>query len=430
MSILMPSRLRPPIESARIVPTARATPPLVRRAGPWTLDLDFTRDELDPRIVVNAPDPKTYWDQNGVLQVAAPNTWPLEFDPVTGERLGRSVWGARTNLIQYSQEWYRAITGVTATLGIFATAGDPTLFSELDAATEHFVERWFPTTEGIVYSFSGLTHIPPVGRDITFRLVVGFPDSHIRVARDGTLSIVGSAINRARIALLPGGRFYWEFTATAHTTTVGSRLRMQPVLAGGMRVYTGNPDMTYRGEWMQAEQGAFPSPYIPTEDTAVTRGGDLPWMPIGDWYNPQEGTFLCEWSGMPPPASNASAFLLNGSPPNNDALSIARNQGGSIAARIRADAVTNDAILNLYGDTLPFQRSVIAYSDGASGAAAYNNGFLGRDWPHVKSPKSIFAMRFGYGWPSGTQLNGHIRNIRYYPRRLSNAELQALSALQ
>jgi hypothetical protein len=43
-----------------------------------------------------------------LLKTAAANEWPREFDPVTGECLGRSVWESRTNLVTYSEDFSNA----------------------------------------------------------------------------------------------------------------------------------------------------------------------------------------------------------------------------------------------------------------------------------------------------------------------------------
>jgi hypothetical protein len=51
------------------------------------------------------------------LKTAAANEWPREFDPVTGECLGRSVWESRTNLLTYSEEFDNAAwTKTSATI--------------------------------------------------------------------------------------------------------------------------------------------------------------------------------------------------------------------------------------------------------------------------------------------------------------------------
>ena len=80
------------------------------------LDLDYRNDRyraLDSGILVekpwadiinnySAPAGRTYFDSSGVLQTAAADEPVIEYDPVTGEKLGNRIWGSYTCLNQYS----------------------------------------------------------------------------------------------------------------------------------------------------------------------------------------------------------------------------------------------------------------------------------------------------------------------------------------
>lgn len=99
--------------------------PLLLGPAP-ALDLDFTVEELDPRIVYVRLSDKTYFDADGLLKTAPMNVWPREFDPLTGECLGRSFWNQRTNLCTVSEDitsnqWGKANAIVTANQAV-----DPT----------------------------------------------------------------------------------------------------------------------------------------------------------------------------------------------------------------------------------------------------------------------------------------------------------------
>jgi hypothetical protein len=61
------------------------------------VDFGLSSTTLDPRITWTRASTKTYYDIAGVRQTAAINEAPLEYDPITHELLGRSVWEARTN---------------------------------------------------------------------------------------------------------------------------------------------------------------------------------------------------------------------------------------------------------------------------------------------------------------------------------------------
>jgi hypothetical protein len=70
-------------------------------------------------------------------------------------------------------------------------------------------------------------------------------------------------------------------------------------------------------------------------------------------------------------------------------------------------------------------KSGISFSD--AGSAVTIDGVS----PAVSSgaiPKSITKLIIGDGQTSPRYLNGHIKSIKYYPRRLTNAQLQELTS--
>jgi hypothetical protein len=85
-----------------------------------------------------------------LLKTAAANEWPREFDPVTGECLGRSVWESRTNLLQRSEEfdnayWTKSNTTISPNQVI---APDGTLSADIATTTS--------TADGISRALTGL----------------------------------------------------------------------------------------------------------------------------------------------------------------------------------------------------------------------------------------------------------------------------------
>jgi hypothetical protein len=67
--------------------------------------------QVENRTFVTAPTVTTtqpITNYQRLLKTAAANEWPREFDPVTGECLGRSVWESRTNVLTYSEEFDNA----------------------------------------------------------------------------------------------------------------------------------------------------------------------------------------------------------------------------------------------------------------------------------------------------------------------------------
>ena len=166
---------------------------------------------------------------------------------------------------------------------------------------------------------------------------------------------------------------------------------------------------------MQFELGTSPTSYVPTVASAVTRGGDdisILTADITGWDD-EIGTFVVEHGQM-----SGSERLLSGE--SNAAvlykstnistynLSAALNSanGDVTTAGDHTSAVAGDAS----------GRSITV--DGAA-VTSDSNTFIGTD---------ITRLDIGKQDNNSNYLNGHIARITYYPTRLSDAAIQALTA--
>jgi hypothetical protein len=57
----------------------------------------------------------------------------------------------------------------------------------------------------------------------------------------------------------------------------------------------------------------------------------------------------------------------------------------------------------------------------------FDGRFIGRTSPNKKLPSNLNLMEIGTNGLSNDRLNGRIRRITYYPKTLSNSQLQALT---
>jgi hypothetical protein len=174
----------------------------------------------------------------------------------------------------------------------------------------------------------------------------------------------------------------------------------------------------------QNEIGAFPTSYIPTEATAVTRNADVATMTgtnFSDWYNATEGTFAVKFNTS---STSSNALEVRATSGNTDFIRLSRsNTTGYV--RIFSGGSEQAGMLPSYGGSWStsvtvvgaykinsFASSVggVSISTDASGAVPVNvtNAFLGT------------SVNGGY-------LNGHLQSLRFWPQRLTNAEVQAFS---
>jgi hypothetical protein len=285
----------------------------------------------------------------------------------------------------------------------------------------------------------------------TASVTIGFDTTTQVVAANGQTwsgslycRLVDGSLSNATVALLTSGRdvsgnsVAGQATNTTITPTSSALItqRFSSVVAFSNasveRVmvfltisYTnGDPiDLTLRIAAPQLEQGAFATSYIPTTSAAATRAADSAVVtPISSFYNQAEGTLFAEWVSGVSAASRAIVDLNNSSITERLGITttassipsaIGRNAGSifdiTIGTAISSGAITKMAV-GLATDNYQAAR------DGSLGTADTSGAM-----------PSIAVLRFGNNSSGTVTLNGHLRKVAYWPRRLSNTLLQQLT---
>ncbi len=163
----------------------------------------------------------------------------------------------------------------------------------------------------------------------------------------------------------------------------------------------------------QLEAGAFPTSYIPTSGSTATRAADFATIPTIDFgYNQSEGPVMAEWSGAQ----------------GSNYVNIFGDGGSSIMSLFY-----NSALGRVFLGDNPFATVDIAQNaNKAAGSFDANSVDLSVNGSSISSAggqdhlANWATAKIGGAW--GNQ-NGHIhiKSIKYYPRRLSNAQLEELT---
>jgi hypothetical protein len=193
---------------------------------------------------------------------------------------------------------------------------------------------------------------------------------------------------------------------------------------------------------MQAEQGAFPTSVIPNTGTSITRNADAVSMTgtnFTSWYNASAGTLSVSATGY-----NAATVAQGGVAPTAVSLyAIAATSPYASIAIVRRDAATlNSPTGYILSDTgtigADIQQNTISWVgatvnaaiawDGSTNAAFTANGLtVGTDASYtLPTSDSLQIGRWGSEAVTG-YWSGHIRKVSFYPQRLTNAELQAIT---
>jgi hypothetical protein len=220
-------------------------------------------------------------------------------------------------------------------------------------------------------------------------------------------------------------RFFKTETAPAGTDNVVPLIRLQPG--------TGDIDITLRIYAPQPEKKAYPtSPILPTvgSPAASTRAADLTTFALGSWFSSTAWTVFFSFK---PATAGVTGTVLGGigdTFDNTVYLDIGSSGGTRATASFRSGGSSS-------ANLTPSGQSDYAVGDtmmAAIGAEADNfamslNGATQATDTSGAMPVSNSRLSLGNGPWSASVNNtfcGYITDFRYFPRRLSNAELEAL----
>ena len=411
-----------------------------------TLDLAFAATKaLDPRITFTRASAGTYVGSDGTLRTAGVNEARFDHSPLTLESLGLLVEEQRTNLIVQSENFGTTWTttgllafGSGSTLNATvapdgATTAD--LVTENSSTSEHRIETaaisWVANTTYTLTIFAkanGRTRMDffgvgggnfTGGRNASFNLSTGAV-----ITTDGAVASIEARAN---------GWYRVRMTLTASAAPSASSLFIRFLDNSNNFSYTGDGTSGLFLWGAQLEAGAFPTSYIPTTTAAATRGADVASITgtaFSGWYRQDEGTVFVEYSNQATAGqdrrifntSDATGFTTNGS-------TLFLSNGTQAAASFNTFA----GGLNI-GPMHSSTPLVVGVARKAAYSIQVNSRVLvvGGAAPLISSnsytpPSNIVSADLGQS-NGGSHVNGTIRRLTYWPWRLSNATLQALTS--
>lgn len=396
-------------------------------------------------VTVSRNSTATYWGAGGVLMTAAANQPRFEIDPVSGTRRGILIEEARTNLFPGSSAvggTGYTNTGLSVTQNA-VTAPDGTNTAsrivESTANSEHRTLRAASRTSAVDFWNSVYVKAAPTNtREWVYVWCGQFASHDIRSSVYVNV-ITGEVSN----AFTTGTGPISDFVRVERCANGWFRvfLRGRTVAAGGspqfvVSIATPTGPNSYTGDGVsgilvwgyQTEDGLFPTSYIPTTTAQATRAADTATVSNLSWLNLSASTIAVDCSTFASLTNVANdrrtLFFFNGPDSNSFEAFFASN--GTF--QILGSGSTLGGAGNFGPAPTQNQRMkvVIGYSDGqAVGSVNGSTSMVATPRP---SPLSINYLSLG-SRGSGRHLNGHIRSISYIPRRLSNAQIQQLSAL-
>ena len=376
------------------------------------------------------------------LQTAAAGVARFDHDPITGESKGFLVEEQRTNLLTYSDDLSNAAWGTSTTGSVTVNSvisPDGTLSADL------FTED---TSTGIhAKDFPGVTFVTSTVYTATVYakakgsrwLELGFPAT-VFTARFGRFDLLNGVLGTSdagvtnSITNVGNGWYRCSITATC-VSGAGSRVAIFINNTSGSRTYTGDG---YSGLYIwgaQLEAGAFPTSYIPTVASQVTRSADAASMTgsnFTSWYRADEGTVYAE--GQVETNRNYSGsfrhFFQASPTSNSESSATILINGFNVPQSQIKNANVNQSDLTSGSNTGALLKLASAYKTNDFGFST-NGATVATDTSGLPAiSPAIEQIRIGgvRDGNSGGQLNGTIKRLAFYPKRLSNTELQGITS--
>ena len=371
----------------------------------------------------------TFVGSNGLIQSAAIDAPRFDFVPVTLAPKGFLIEEQRVNLLLYSEEfdnagWSKTNSTITANA---TTAPDGTLAGDKHVpdlavtmgvgATETRVFQSPSATSGTSYTFT------IYAKEGEFdQIEFGIIATPTVTARCSLTS--GTVISGAGASITPAGNGWYRCTLTVVAGATGALAVRWSAKDSVALVGDGTSGIFVWGA--QFEAGTFPTSYIPTVAATVTRAADVAAITGADftpWFNASEGTIVVSGDSVRPIGSSPATRIFqfdDGTTANNI------RTGGLSTLQVVDGGV---ALVSISATpSIPFDGTVFKFASAfrLNDFATVTTGAVDTDTSGTIP--TVTQLSLGGSPLAGGLLNGHLRNITYYPTRLTDAQLQALAA--
>jgi hypothetical protein len=390
-----------------------------------TLWIDFTTGVLDSRLTfTRAANTATVINSSGLVQTVNANIPRFDHDPTTLAPRGLLIEGAATNLclngsMAYTAtaptNWARGFSGCTvASVNSTTFSGEKAWSISATASGQRdLLEQVISLAANTTYTVS--VYLEAVtGTTATFAYMTSLPSG----ATSNT--VVNPSSGRV------------SFTVTVGATAGNGTLRIGIGSATGTGV---SADASVRFSHVQVEAGSSASSYIPTVASTVTRVADTAIIAAGSaftsWYTGDtSGTFYANWHGGVRSTTGTNRTVFSTSDVVNRHFHM-----------MQTAAAGNLRVSDFGASTSVTTANSMTSGAQTKGAFSFNLGNvkLCLNGGTVASGSVVFTtaptwLVIGGTSTNGTSitdanvlLNGCVRQIKYWPTILTDAQLQSFT---
>ena len=393
-----------------------------------------TYDSATDLITFSRASSATFLGSNGLLQTAANNVPRIEYD-AAGAVKGLLIEEARTNLLTHSNDFTNAVwikTAVSNTANAGVSPDGTSNANKVVPATNagiHYTYRdlSLPSAE---YSFSVYVASSGYGFATICAGSIGVADYYAVVIdlSDGTQTALYSQGTHSKtVTVEPVGSYY-------RVTISGNGEKYYVVGASdtgtytpsnyGFKSFSGDGTSGILVYGAQLEAGSFPTSYIPTSGASASRAKDIAQIPTSAFgYNNDKGSLVIDVLTPVADQFMALAYFNTSSYFNSRGL-LKANTGTSSSGIHYISATYDSASIKIQlGTQTQAVYAKLGLSYGDSERAVRDGGTVGSGTSLYPNPTRLHLG----GRENGLQDQCWIKSIQYYPRQLTDTQLQELT---
>lgn len=364
----------------------------------------------------------TYFDAGGTLRNAPANTPRLDYDPSTSEPKGVLIEEARTNYVAYSTDYSRwttsygdLVAGDVAPDGIgrfglcrpstsfglhycavgYAVSTSPSTQYTLSFYAKKYgaYDKVMPEVAG--NSCTGGARYSPMFNLTSVTITAGSSPCSMNADISASITPIGNGVYRCSVA--------WTTSATTM-----NRIPIYPMLYGG---YAGDGASGVQIWGAQLEQGAFPTSYIPTSGSTVTRPSDTLCLSTSGWYNSGAGSVYGDFYGEGDSTGSARVFSIGSASPltfNNSNSNLIHWPGPAGVSGVTASRPISASIF------VPL-RAIATWDDSGPLAKLSAQGLVAHSGSYIAGSYAGPTACIGQAVSKLYYLNSWVRRIGYFP---------------
>ena len=362
----------------------------------------------------------------------------FDYNPVTLAPNGLLIEEQRVNLVLYSDQfnnapsWQNIFVTVTAN-----TTTSPDGTANADTITADGTVNTHSLNASDAVGAKTISVFVKAGTGNFFQIAVGgTADPYANFNLSAATSAAFGTGTTASITAFNNGWYRCVMTTTNAAATGLRFAIVSSISSARLEAFASSATILLWGA--QSETGAFATSYIPTVASTVTRAADIASMTgtnFSSWYNQSEGTIIPQFvaitNGVSSTGGSAFPFVYE---IDSSAASTSNHQ---LALSAGYGPGWNEGTSVLGVSQVSFQDAMtlgnanvrkIAYAYRTNDFAGCANGgtVLTDTSGTLPSPD---RMSIGSQNVSGSNVfTGYIRTLTYYPSRLSDAQLRALTA--